>query len=1262
MHNMSKKEKTSVSIKVGKMQIKYIELTLTDGEKNFLFEDLISKNNNVVLLGVPGSGKSVLLNHFYESHKDECELVRVKEFVKMPVLVKSTTKYFLIDGLDELRCASKEKESIIYDIVAKLKEIEEKCHTLISCREMDWYGDNDDAALQKYLTYPVKKAYVAPLSDEQKESFAKTFLEDKAESVKFISKVLGNNENSELLNIPQTLVMLLELYRDHPSEVPLKKIELYKKIVCLALEKKKTQLRESSCLSEDEVFKYAGYIAYFYMFSDFDNLDDEYLQEISDSSKYEIEKLQQVTRLNIFDNKPNENSTVNKKFSHRTLAEYLCAYFLSKNCSEKDVLNWIVSKNKKIPSELRGVFAWYCSLTESEECFSIDPYGQYVYGDNSLFNWKNKEKVVRAIGRYADEIKPYFMHFGEAYRKKDFYEPRLDKFLISEFRAGLEKKNNYLLFLGFVMTNEDNPTVEILNFAKEIVSKPDLEYHFKEMFIRYFANDVIYLLELLKRVIDGGMQDSEDQLLDRLLSLLYPQIVKPSEIVSYLKKYKKHDCHYNQFMFLNKNKITEQEAESLVLSFYEKKNLKLRENSDLLNVIETFVGEYLFNLLVSKEPQVFLQKLVSLSQMDFNLTNGAWYSNVKRIQSVDENVKQQLYFNYLVNTTAKDLNQVDEFWARKFCSQSFVETLLPHNCFDIQKKLLQDAETNDFRLEILYEMYRRLRSDSKTSDAAFETVCKIAKRYGLLDRFKNGATYTPSPEIAEMMRKNQERNQKRKEEIQCAVNKNKIYFESLTQDEKNNLWGWLVPCASFFLISNENEVENELHISLDIYKELLLILKDKLFQEPEKRAYFEDTNIRALVKNSPSAVRNVDSFYYAMLCLNGPQNYEKIHDEDFLEYLYLIALQEKNVVNSKDSDFLSWFESKNFDTSVKIVQKFILMFFEKEANVARKLSSFFDNAYFKCQNENEKKTYLKNIQSVVYFTEKGLSKQEEIVDKLMRVFNFQLDVDLLNAFTLNDNLSAKRNSLVKILKKDFSRSKTDVENLIEIFGFRWRSFSIKSIIEDYQLVFIESMMHYFDTDESMTFHSGILSYKDEAAFFVNNVMLKQIDGVEGKELLSQLLKRCKNNLWIPRIQTRIAEIDEVLTDNLKTKKTIDEAKEWILKIKEESKVSITINGNVKNSAIVGSANQSPVTISAENGIDFDKVLNIIDQITSNISNAGFSDDQKLTIQSDIQKIKEAVESKKTSTIRSLFNHVIEVCKGTTGNLIATGIIGLIETI
>ena len=1247
------------------MSDKYVDLTLTDGQNDFNIEKIMSENQNVVLLGVPGSGKSVLLQHFYEKHKNECELVLVKQFVKMPVRIKDGAKYFLLDGFDELRCASTEKESKIYDVVTKLMEVEKKCHTLISCREMDWYGDNDDRALENNLSYPVKKVYIAPLSYEQKIDFADQYLDDVDKATSFKSKILNNREYQEILNVPQTLVMLLDLFRVHPDSVPTRKIELYEKIVKLSLEKKKTNLLEGVYnLSENEVFKYAGYIAFFYMISDFDEIENDKLLQISNNPDYKFECLKSVVELNIFENKGH------KDFTHRTIAEYLCAYFLFNqkmkidHCSEEELLKWLVSKNDKIPSELRGVYAWFCSMTESEMCFSKDPYGQFLYGDNSLFGIENKKKVIKAIGLYANQVKPYFMRFGDAYRKEGFYESALDSFLIDEYRRGLENRNNYLLFLGLVMTSATSPTPAILEFSKEVVAKADLEYHFKEMFIGYLENDCTYLLEILNGLMEGRILDTDDVFYDRILSILYPNVIKPVEIISYLKKYKKHNCHHDQFNFLYKKTISQIELDSLVDTFYGDEKIRENDNSDLLYAIESVIGTCLLNAVKSKKPEIALQRLCSLAQKDFNLTHRAWYSKIKDFQSIDENIKIQLYINYLLNTTPNNFNENNEVYGnRKYYLQSFMSEILPKDCMLIWKKILEVDRTDDFKLGILFEMYHRLRSNATTTNSAEEYVSKIASEYGLLDLFKKGITYTPSPEIAEMMRKNEEESLERKRKVKEIVDANREILRTMPQNKKENLWRLLINCAEFYLISSETEVETRLGLCLENYHEMLHILKSKLFQDPRKRVYYEYTNIRSLVNGAPSAGRNVDCLYYAILCLNGPEDYEKLDDKEFLEYLYLISVQESHVANSEKAEFMNWFEEKRINDAIIIIQDFILKFFEKNDEVLKNLRAF----YLKMASEyrdDERIRYLENLKSVIFFTEKWKSKQEEIADNLMHVFDFQLDVDLLNSFELTENLAAKRDSLVKFINNDLSIDKNDVGKLIEIIGFRWHSFSLKSIINDYQYLFIKSMMFFFDSRESMTFHSGIQSNIDGAAFYVDNVMLKQLNGVEGKNLLNKLLGNCKSDLWKPMLKTRIEEIDEILTDNLKTKRTIDEAKEFILRKTEESKMTMinNINAPLTNSPIIGTAVNSPVTVNVNKELDFDKVMSLVDQVMSNIDKAGFSDAQKTEIQSDIQKIRVAIEEKDCSIIRSALDHIKNICDGVVGSLIASGIVGMIGQI
>ena len=101
---------------------------------------------------------------------------------------------------------------------------------------------NINKSTKETQTDPVKKRF--EIIQEQKNNFANQYLDDVCKATSFKSKILNNREYQEILNVPQTLVMLLDLFREHPDVVPTRKIELYEKIVKLSLEKKNTNLLE----------------------------------------------------------------------------------------------------------------------------------------------------------------------------------------------------------------------------------------------------------------------------------------------------------------------------------------------------------------------------------------------------------------------------------------------------------------------------------------------------------------------------------------------------------------------------------------------------------------------------------------------------------------------------------------------------------------------------------------------------------------------------------------------------------------------------------------------------------------------------------------------------------------------------------------------------------------------------------------------------------------------------------------------------------
>ena len=1143
------------------MTMPYVDLSLSDGNEVVNLQTVLEKYKNVILLGVPGSGKSSLLNHFFASHESECELCKANEFTSALFTdIKATTKYLLIDGVDELRNAAKEKESVIYGIAAKLKKIEGRCRILVSCREIDWYGDDDDGVLRKHLTSSFKKFFVSALSETQKEEFVDAYIDDAQQRMEFKEKFLHQEYAKKILSNPLTFRMLIELFLTKPNEIPHNKIELYRKRVELAIEKAKTNLRNGvNIFSTDEIFKYSSYIAYYYLMSDVDTINNSVLEEISTETDYPYNRLLEITKLNIFERSNKKSAENDFCFCHRTIAEYLCACFLffqkqqKDNISEEKIIKMLTSKDgNKIPSELRGVYAWYCSLSESAKAFAIDPYSQYLYGDNSLFDLKKKKKVIEAIRDYANNTKPYFIRISDERKENDFYEQGLDDFLIGEYESALKNKNNYLIFLEMIMASAENPSSKILAFSKKIILIPDLEYHFKQLFVPYLRNEPEFLKDVLQKIKDGKLLDKENELLDDILFILYPKYVTPEEIVDLVTAYKETDSFHNHYQYLKKE-IDEKNIRKIIDAFYGKHANGFVFNHDFQKVFGTIVANYLMRLAQSSSPSIFFSEQSRLCIKDFNLTHSCWISNLKTIQYIEEEKKEQLYDYYLDGITPKEEKDYELSYKKDWLSGRFIDYIQPKNKIDIILRHLEKANEKISRIYLLQRYNRELKSFENLRDDADVRSIDLATKYGLEDEYKKSMTQHLSPEVLKIQEDLANRERERKEHLKKTVEENEKKLNSMSQEQKESLWGLLVRCAEFYLFESETELESRLMLKKESYQELLSILKSKISQDSKERLGYEQTNISFIAKNDPTVNSSIDIYYYCILCLNDCEDYEKIENTDFLEYLYLVSLRYKNVLHSQRVSFDEWFEGKD-NWAVDTLQKYISFFFDSEKE-KKSLAQFFASTF----DPEKKEMYLKRLQRIIQVPSNEANVREGVIANILREFNFSLTESFLTSLEgVSETINSKRNSLIEFIKKNSSPSKDDVDVLIDLLGYNFHTFSIKKISEDYRFTFIDTLMRYFDSYESLEFHNGVQSSKDGCAFYTNNVLLNQIEGAEGIELLEKLRKKHSKDIWGPRIKTRIDEINEILTDSLPTKKTISEAKKFALEKIEMKKNWISL--------------------------------------------------------------------------------------------------------
>ena len=443
----------------------YIDLNLKKHDEkdanSYLLDDVIKKHEIVVLLGPPGSGKSSILEKYEKDHGNHTQRFKINKFLKLKTRIGEDTKVLLLDGLDEYRSVTGNKAFVTTKLGNKISALPENIKVAISCREMDWYGETDVTALQGEINKTANLYNILPLNETQKVELAGLHTIENPDD--FIKKF----SDYGFLDNPQMFKMLAEIYNDDSGKIIKSKKELYETFVGNSREKNiNYKVNKKNEIDANEFLKYAGYIAFFYLFSDIDTFVDVFVDRISDAEAgFHKEKIEIVLNSTMFND---------GEFIHQTIAEFCLANFIAKykladnKLIAVERIKKLFVKNDKVPTELRGTFAWLCSLTGIEEFIRIDPYYQIIHGDNSFFDNELKEKVVLEVKEYAQK-NPYFFEYGQTMSLEGFYNENIDNFFISEFKDALKLKNHYLFFIINVIISTEKLSHKIKSFLKEII-------------------------------------------------------------------------------------------------------------------------------------------------------------------------------------------------------------------------------------------------------------------------------------------------------------------------------------------------------------------------------------------------------------------------------------------------------------------------------------------------------------------------------------------------------------------------------------------------------------------------------------------------------------------------------------------------------------------------------------------------------------------------------------------------------------------------
>lgn len=1066
-------------------------------EETIPFHEALQESRITVILGAPGSGKTSLLKKYHQDHALRTRYIKIKSFLEFSVALEDCTEIVLLDGLDESRCFEKDEIFLMEKLAHKIRELPDAIKVVITCREMDWYGENDIQALKDVLGSIANVYKIQPMNESQQKELAELH------SVNDIERFIGKFSRHGFLNNPQMFIMLVQLYQENPEQNFKGKSELYREFIITARERNNShELRREYRLEPDEILKYAGYIALFHIFSDLEELDAEFLDKICDNSNgYPQDKLEATLRTALF---------AEHHFIHRTIAEFAAAMFIQKyKLSGNCPLSFLRIKNMfayhdKVATELRGTYSWLCSLSQNNEFIKIDPYYQLVHGDPSLFNDQQKREILLNIKKYSSN-NPYFWNFNRRELPADIYDPEFDEFFIGELEEALQLDNHYVYLITRIVVSNASLSTKMINFLKKKIVAKGISAHYKNEMLEGVSKDKVFLIKVLELIKNGKIEDGHDALKDKLLKLLYPDHISLEKIAECLMFYQSSWMRgHGDFLFCTRYEHKFQ----LINRIYQLS--KCKTGVQLPGNTKFFIKEYFFETILKFEEDLSASEIYNILKHFKqyyrpyeNLPLESSYATKEVIQKKLKRLADELFSLYVddILKSNKDVFKIHEFrFLFPIC------TVIRWSDILFEKMSLNFD--NDINNKLFHIAFCGLSKENQASD----NVKEIARRFQILDLYEK--LMNPSKE--EWMIEDEKAERKQKENNKNAIIKNDRYFKNRSDNhiiDKNIVW-----IAQYIFL------EEEIPVSEDEQKRLKNIIKNLYHTERSKT---DNLNIFSLIKDL-----SIHMVYYTSCSLNTNEELAQL-DMDIQKYIYVNCVLHSNVGGIIKNDFAEYFNIKNPELAKESLK------------------------YFLQYAIDEKVSSLKNILLPYFEKENDLGKLRElavsckssidyIIQTFLRLMAFRLDLETLkqlDEYVLSDENKYKIRTLIIFLK---GKKEGFIErNAIVLSEFCSPSnYSFHSLSSDMKVRAIDYMISCFTTPESIDYVKEIQSESDWCTTFLHRDSFHLLNLGELREL--QVLRRNENDVWTHLITHRISELIQQEADSLKNSIPIEKLKEFII--------------------------------------------------------------------------------------------------------------------
>lgn len=499
-----------------------------------------------VLLGDPGAGKTTVLKEEARADPGRTHFVSARDFLAFDPANRPEWRgrTLLIDGLDEIRAGSADARTPFDVVRGRLDELG-KPRFRVSCREADWLGNNDRQHLGAVSrTGEVIVLRLDPLAEDE----ARRLVEDRlseSDAAAFFDAVSDRGLEA-LLGNPQTLDLLTQVFRQS-GQLPESRLGTFARASALLARESNSDHRISiGEVPEESILRAAGRLsavqllsgAAGHRLSDGDRTDGNI--PISAHAQVFRDDLVAALRTRLF------TADAEDRFrpAHAHLAAFLAARHLAAlavgSVPQRRILALLVGADGVPPTPLRGLAAWLAAASPElrRSLIECDPAAVLMYGDVRAFAPEEKEHLLDAIGR--DPFRLYESPWP-ASAVEGVAGPDMEDALLKRLR-GTDRSDASQSVVEVVakalahspMTPSQSDA--LLSVAEDATYRALVRKRAMDAWIRSIG-DQSHRTARLRRVLDaiheGRVNDADRALRGALLTDLYPDDLRPSEVWDY---------------------------------------------------------------------------------------------------------------------------------------------------------------------------------------------------------------------------------------------------------------------------------------------------------------------------------------------------------------------------------------------------------------------------------------------------------------------------------------------------------------------------------------------------------------------------------------------------------------------------------------------------------------------------------------------------------------------------------------------------------